>query len=69
MNLAIEAPCRRMNSSPRARGNWSSIPPAVAAEMVPAPEPKAEVVMAAAEAEYEDELDVPAYLRQGKLVS
>jgi hypothetical protein len=26
-------------------------------------------VMAAAEPEYEDELDVPAYLRQGKLVN
>jgi hypothetical protein len=44
-------------------------PPAVVAETVAAPEPKADLVMAAAEPEYEDELDVPAYLRQGKLVN
>lgn len=44
------------------------------AEFVPeaplplAPEPALDAVMAAAEEVYEDELDVPAYLRQGKLV-
>jgi cell division protein FtsZ len=45
-------------------------PPSIAAVAAPGPEPEAEAeVVMAAEAEYEDELDVPAYLRQGKLVS
>jgi len=65
---AIEALPPHEFFTPR-EGELVEHPPAVAVETVPAPEPKAEVVMAAAEAEYEDELDVPAYLRQGKLVS
>ena len=38
------------------------------AEFVPDPPREAEIAKTAAEAAYEDELEVPAYLRQGKLV-
>ncbi len=57
--------------SPRQPGEMAAHPEAEfvpEAPLPPAPEPAVELVMAAAEEVYEDELDVPAYLRQGKLV-
>ena len=57
--------------SPRQPGEMAAHPEAEfvpEAPLPPPPEPAADVVMTAAEEVYEDELDVPAYLRQGKLV-
>ena len=54
--------------APRGSGEVDVVQPLAVFVPQPEPEPQVEVVIASAEPEYEDELDVPAYLRQGKLV-